>query len=66
MSIILLNCVWFNSILEVLYEDCLEKDRFIPHTHGIPLSQKYVSDGGSSDTFCKKWKISLVVTSVFQ
>lgn len=65
MSIILLNCVWFKSILAVLYEDCLEKERSISPIRGMHCHRN-TSAGGSSDTFCKKWKISLAVTSVFQ
>lgn len=59
MSITLLNCVWFKSILAVLYEDCFEKEKSSLPTHEIHCHRN-MSGAGSSDTFCKKWKISHV------
>lgn len=59
MSITLLNCVWFKSILAVLYEDCFEKERSSIPTHGIHCHRN-MSGAGSSDTFFKNRKISHV------
>lgn len=66
MSIILLNCVWFKSVLAVLCADCLEKERSIPPTHGVHcLRNMWVVEEVLIHSV-RSGKISLVVTSVFQ